>query len=194
MDKKEALKWQNLYDALLKKCLKNNKDDDAEYTLDSIPEDVLPLKHYSNCVKTSTLSSKQKKLVEKFEVTLKSCLHEMALKREKAKILCLEDLKSVDLAFKGELRRLYGSVGLEELDEYIKLCLIPDQEIIDLIENKIQSNLKECLVREAGLKVNTVEFRKWLIKTLREWHLLLQAVQEDELVVYALHVLKNAGF
>ncbi|XP_044267505.1 uncharacterized protein LOC123013183 isoform X2 [Tribolium madens] len=164
-------------------------DDDPEYFFDCLPDE-----HYSNRVKTSTCSSKQKRLVRKFEVTLKSCLHEMALRREKAKILCLEDLKRLDFAFKGELRRLYDLVGSEELQEYVKLCVIPDQKIIDLIENKIQSNLKECLVRQAGLKKNTPEFRKWMNKTSKEWCRLLQTVQEDELVVYALHVLKKAGY
>nr|XP_008191314.1 PREDICTED: uncharacterized protein LOC103312448 isoform X2 [Tribolium castaneum] len=191
---KDSEREEILYEALLQKCLKQNAND-APVDFDDMSDTELCDKHYSNKVKTSNLTPEEKKLVEKFEVSLKSTLHRCCLRREKAKIRCFSKLfRMFDAEYKMELRRLLSFASPEEIEQYVKLCVIPDDTVIDLIENKIQSKLKECLVEREKFIRNSNTSRTCEIQTMKEWNILLQAVQEDELVVYALHVLKEAGY
>lgn len=175
---------------------KNVKDNEKSYNfvqlLEDFPADFSSDDNYSNKVKTSNLTESQKKIVELIENEIGSVLHLICLKREKTKFFYdADDGKLLKMLFALEIQRLLKSVTEEQIEEYIKLCVSPDDKIKDYIENTIQSDLREFLINQFKFQTNKVEFSKWNAKALKEWTNLSLLVLEEDIVVYAVNVYKK---
>lgn len=183
--------WDDIFQ---KYSIETNDDESFAFNEIPISYEISPKKSKKEKVTEvdSEYTTSEKKLIEKIEVKLQSNLYRLVLLREKTKLLLdRKGYNSINPQFKDEVERLQEYLTVYKIKNYIKLCFQEDTNIKELKRDKSISELASLLYQQKQV-MGDKKLRQCINRRVREeWTALTKVIPEDDLIIYAVNLVKN---